>query len=182
MSKTSRRQYVHRVAWGMVAATTGLSATASSLLLFPRVRFREPSEVFVGRPEDYRDGEVSERFRQSHKLVVVRDDAEIYALSAVCTHLGCITRWQAGQDKFKCFCHGSGFHRSGEQFEGPAPRPLERLDIRLDDEGRLVVDTAVRYRGERGEWSRPGALVTLGEDAAGAKAKGDGEAREGDDG
>lgn len=159
MSRTNRRTHVKRVAWGIAGCSAGAYSLASASLLFPRVRFEEPSEVVVGRPEDYRVGEVSERFRASHKIVVVREEAGFYALLSVCTHLGCITRWQAGQDKFKCFCHGSGFKKTGEHFEGPAPRPLERLGIRLDAQGQIVVDTAVRYRKELGEWDTEGAML-----------------------
>jgi len=159
MTKSNRRQHVQHIAWGILGCSAGAYSIASASILLPRVRFHEPSEVVVGRPDDFRVGEVSERFRPSHKVVIVREEAGIYALLAVCTHLGCITRWQAGQGKFKCFCHGSGFRKSGEHFEGPAPRPLERLDIRLDEEGRIIVDTAVRYREELGEWDSEGAML-----------------------
>jgi cytochrome b6-f complex iron-sulfur subunit len=162
MGRTNRRQHVQQVAWGIAGCSAGAYSLASASLLLPRVRFEAPSEVVVGRPEDYRVGEVSERFRASHKIVIVREETGIYALLSVCTHLGCIARWQAGQDKFKCFCHGSGFRKSGENFEGPAPRPLERLNIRLDAEGQIVVDTAVRYRKELGEWDSEGALLASG--------------------
>lgn len=159
MLRVNRRKHVQQVAWGLAGCSAGAYTIASASLLLPRVRFEEPSEVVVGRPEDYRVGEVSERFRASHKIVVVREETGIYALLSVCTHLGCITRWQSGQNKFKCFCHGSGFRKTGEHFEGPAPRPLERLNIRLDGQGQIVVDTAIRYRQELGEWDSEGAML-----------------------
>jgi len=65
-----------------------------------------------------------------------------FALSAVCTHLGCITRWVEDEEIIACPCHGSKFNRDGGLLQGPAPRPLRRIAIRLED-GELIVDTAV---------------------------------------
>ncbi|MBI2880056.1 MAG: Rieske 2Fe-2S domain-containing protein [Candidatus Tectomicrobia bacterium] len=126
--------------------------------MFPRVLF-EPSTSFeAGRPEDYVVGEVSEKFKQTKRVWIVREKEGFYALLAVCTHLGCTPRWLASEDKFKCPCHGSGFRRSGVNFEGPAPRPLERVKIVLNDEGTLVVDKGKNFRQEKGEWTQPDAF------------------------
>ncbi|MGH7363379.1 MAG: ubiquinol-cytochrome c reductase iron-sulfur subunit, partial [Candidatus Methylomirabilales bacterium] len=65
---------------------------------------------------------------------------------AICTHLGCTPNWLKAENKFKCPCHGSGFKRDGTNFEGPAPRPLDRIKIARTAEGKLVVDKSVIYR------------------------------------
>ena len=80
---------------------------------------------------------------------------QIYALRAVCTHLGCTPNWLEGEQKFKCPCHGSGFYKDGINFEGPAPRPLERYAIRLADDGQLEVDKSKIFQEEIGQWSDP---------------------------
>ncbi|MBI4737874.1 MAG: Rieske 2Fe-2S domain-containing protein, partial [candidate division NC10 bacterium] len=69
--------------------------------------------------------------------------------------------WFQAEDKFKCPCHGSGFKRSGINFEGPAPRPLERVQISLSDDGQLVVDKSLKFRYELGEWDKPGAKLKV---------------------
>jgi len=56
-------------------------------------------------------------------------------------------------------CHGSGYTKDGINFEGPTPRPLERVKITLADDGQLVVDKAFRYRYELGQWDDPNAFV-----------------------
>jgi cytochrome b6-f complex iron-sulfur subunit len=61
----------------------------------------------------------------------------------VCTHLGCITRFQPDLNIIACPCHGSKFNLSGDVLHGPAPRPLHWLQISLSDKGNLIVDTAV---------------------------------------
>ncbi len=152
MTDASRRQALRRMGWGLLATSAGASSLAGSSLLFPRVRFRPTSNVVLGSPSAFPVGEVSTEFARQHRLFVIREPEGLYVLSSVCTHLGCITRWQPGSDRFKCFCHGSSFRRTGEQYEGPAPRPLERLKVTIDPVGRAVVDTAVSFRKERGEW------------------------------
>ena len=58
----------------------------------------------------------------------------------------------AAENKFKCPCHGSGFYRSGVNFEGPAPRPLERARILLADDGQILIDKSTKFQQEKGEW------------------------------
>src|SRR4029453_7018315 len=86
---------------------------------FPRVLFQPPSILKVGLPSDYALGEVSEKYKQDYRVWIIREDEGIYALFAKCTHRGCTPRWLAAEDKFKCPCHGSGFYKSGMNFEGP---------------------------------------------------------------
>jgi cytochrome b6-f complex iron-sulfur subunit len=129
--------------------------------LYPRVLF-EPSPVFkAGRPEDYVIGDVSEKYKETERVWLVREKEGMYALLAICTHLGCTPRWLASEVKFKCPCHGSGFKKSGVNFEGPAPRPLERIKIALDPEGFLLIDKSKTFRFEKGEWESPDAFLKL---------------------
>ncbi|MCB1214794.1 MAG: Rieske 2Fe-2S domain-containing protein [Deltaproteobacteria bacterium] len=157
----SRRSFLSFAAWG--AFLTVLSGGLLGFLryLFPRVLF-EPSPVFeAGTPEDYLVGEVSEKYKDSNGVWIIREKGGMYALLAVCTHLGCTPRWLASDNKFKCPCHGSGFKRSGINFEGPAPRPLERLKITLSPQGKILIDKSKRFREEKGQWGNPGAYLKL---------------------
>ena len=61
------------------------------------------------------------------------------------------------EKKFKCPCHGSGFRSSGMNFEGPAPRPLERFRIFQASDGQIIVDKNKKFNYEKGEWGRPEA-------------------------
>ena len=75
-----------------------------------------------------------------------------YALISTCTHLGCTPNYLSAENKFKCPCHGSGFRLSGINFEGPAPRPLERARIVLADDGQILVDKSRHFQQELGGW------------------------------
>ena len=109
------------------------------------------STVKVGLPTNFEPEEVSERFKAEWGFWIVRSTRVngtdiVYALQSVCTHLGCPPNWLAGEQKFKCPCHGSGFYISGVNFEGPAPRPLERFKVSLADD----VGTAYQPRSGGG--------------------------------
>ena len=88
------------------------------------------------------------------------------SVQAICTHLGCTPRYLATEDKYKCPCHGSGYRGfasgwkvNATNFEGPAPRPMERVKIVLADDGQILVDKSVTFRIEKGEYDKPGAFL-----------------------
>jgi cytochrome b6-f complex iron-sulfur subunit len=66
--------------------------------------------------------------------IVLRQNGEVVALSAVCTHLGCTVAFNASANQFQCPCHGGKYDRDGNVVAGPPPKPLERLQIRVDDD------------------------------------------------
>lgn len=117
---------------------------------FPRVLFLPPSTFKAGSPSDYSVSEVSEKYKQDERVWIIREEQGIYALFAKCTHLGCTPRWLAAEDKFKCPCHGSGFYKSGMNFEGPAPRPLDRFGVSLNETGQLVIDKSKVFKMQAG--------------------------------
>ena len=101
-----------------------------------------PTRFKAGRPEDFPPGSVS--LDKDQKVFIVRaKEGYFYSLSAVCTHLGCITNWKEEEGIVACPCHGSKFDRDGTKIAGPAPRSLPRFAMSLDDQGQLVVDKSV---------------------------------------
>jgi cytochrome b6-f complex iron-sulfur subunit len=159
--KVSRRGFISwlAIAWGAFAAAMGVASTATLRFMFPNVLFEPPSSFKAGFPEDYAVGKVDERWKEKYRCWIVRTAEEIYCLSATCTHLGCTPNWLEAEAKFKCPCHGSGFYVTGINFEGPAPRPLERFKITMGDDGQLVVDKSKKFQQEKGEWSDPDSFV-----------------------
>ena len=157
----TRRDFLSLSGWLAVFAFLGTALLGTIRFFFPRVLF-EASPVFkAGFPDEYALGEVSSKYLKSKQVWIVREEEGFYALSAVCTHLGCTPRWLETENKFKCPCHGSGFHLSGINFEGPAPRPLERIKIMLNENGELVVDKSVKFLFERDEWGKPGSFLKV---------------------
>ena len=149
------------IGWLAFAGATGGFFTAMIRFLFPNVLFEPPQSFKIGFPDEFTKGVVDTRFKKKHAVWIVRDDKSIYALSTVCTHLGCTPNWLEAEQKYKCPCHGSGFRKSGINFEGPAPRPLERYRIVLADSGEIIIDKTQKYQQEKGQWSDPEAFLKV---------------------
>lgn len=147
------------LAWATFGASMGAMTIGTVRFLVPNTK-TEPGKFKAGFPDQFEDGKVVERFKDQNTWIV-RDQGVIYALSTTCTHLGCTPNWLEREGKFKCPCHGSGFYMSGINFEGPAPRPLERWAIRIGDDGQIVVDRSKKFQQERGEWSSPESFIKV---------------------
>ena len=134
----SRRDFLNEITLGALGVA-GLGSAALTYQYFsPNVLF-EPSTTFrAGNPDLYPVDSVT--FLQDQQVYIVRTNAGFYAVSAVCTHLGCITQWKPEASMNACPCHGSKFHSDGKKIEGPAPRPLPHYAINLTADGELQVD------------------------------------------
>lgn len=149
------------LAWiSFSAATLGVLA-AIGRLFFPNVLFEPPLTFKAGFTDEYIIDVVDERFKESFGVWLVRTSKEMYALSTVCTHLGCTPNWLSAEGKFKCPCHGSGFYKTGINFEGPAPRPLERYRIAYTEDGQILVDKNRKFQYEKGQWSDPESFIKV---------------------
>jgi len=159
--EVSRRGFLSVLSLGWLAfgaASAGILG-ALTRFLFPNVLYEPPQEFKIGFPAEFAVDMVDERFKAAYAIWVVRESTGFYALSTVCTHLGCTPNWLAGDEKFKCPCHGSGFVRSGINVEGPAPRPLERFKISLAEDGQILIDKNAKFQQEKGQWDLDGAYL-----------------------
>jgi len=152
-----------RIIWSCVWGFVGANLLMFLRFFFPRALF-EPSTVFkIGYPSDFQPG-VDERFKASDRVWVVREADRIFVIFARCTHLGCTPDWKPAEHKFKCPCHGSGYTPEGINFEGPAPRPMDRAHVELDATGQIVVDTSRLYSWPKGgvdHFNDPGSYVNV---------------------
>ncbi|MFQ5706363.1 MAG: ubiquinol-cytochrome c reductase iron-sulfur subunit [bacterium] len=137
--RVTRREFLNTLGTGALVVS-GLGAAGVTWdYLSPNVLFEPPLRFRVGKPEDYTPGTVT--LNAERKVFVVRDaQGFFYCLTAVCTHLGCLTFWKGDENRIACPCHGSRFSRHGDVIRGPAPRALPHFRIKLDDRGELIVD------------------------------------------
>ena len=161
---TDRRDFIKSIpwigiAWGSLVASIGVVLTGSLRFLYPNVLYEPPQQFKIGLPDDFQVGQVSTLFKDRFGVWVVRNEQGFYALISVCTHLGCTPNWLSNENKFKCPCHGSGFYATGINFEGPAPRPLERAAITLAEDGQIEVDKSRKFLYERGGWDDPASFL-----------------------
>jgi cytochrome b6-f complex iron-sulfur subunit len=152
-----------RLVWSCVVAFLATWLIAFFRFFLPRTLF-EPSTVFkIGYPSDYGIG-VDTKFQQKYRIWVDRTPDRLFVIYARCTHLGCTPDWKPAENKFKCPCHGSGYDSEAINFEGPAPRPMDRAQVTLDPTGEIVVNTAILYQQPKGQptqFNDPGAYIPV---------------------
>lgn len=135
----TRRAFLQATGVGALAiAGLGTGVTAVRYL-WPEVLFEPDTRFRIGRPEDIPVGTLT--VLPAQKVLVAHDASGFYAMSAVCTHLGCLVQYEREQHRMLCPCHGSRFSTDGHVVQGPAPRPLPRLQLSVE-RGVLVVDVA----------------------------------------
>lgn len=134
-----RRGFLSAIGIGCLGAACLGSGVLSIEYLSPN-SVLEPSPRFnAGSLEKYAPGSVTEDLEHGIYLVRNRSGA-IYAMSAVCTHLGCLTFYKQQENIIACPCHGSKFTGEGEVIQGPAPAPLPRYYVELNERSQLIVD------------------------------------------
>jgi cytochrome b6-f complex iron-sulfur subunit len=162
----SRRAWLG-MAWGAFTAASAAALAATGRFMFPNVLNEPPQQFKVGLPTDFGMG-VDERFKESMGVWIVRTNDDyvqhaggFYVIISTCTHLGCTPNYLAAENKFKCPCHGSGFRLTGINFEGPAPRPLERARVVLAEDGQILVDKSRHFQFELGQWIDPESFLKV---------------------
>ena len=136
----NRRKFLSVIGWGSISTAVVVFLLGLIRSMRPGVLYEPPTTFKASMPEAYPVG--SPTLIPEEKVFIDRDDRGLYAMSAICTHLGCRVVWMEDQNGYHCPCHGAQFDRAGINIEGPAPRPLPRLGISKDRDGRIVVDKA----------------------------------------
>ena len=159
-----RRSFLSLGFW-MLGIVSGIFTLECVRFMFPNVLREPPSKFKVGFPDAFPAGQVQTKFKAQFGVWIgnaeYNGQQQIYALKSVCTHLGCTPNWLEAEQKFKCPCHGSGFYKDGINFEGPAPRPLERYAVRIADDGQVEIDKSRIFQEEMGQWEDPASHISV---------------------
>ncbi len=143
-------QQRRRLVWSAVAAFLVAWFLAFFRFFLPRTLFEPATSFKIGYPEEYGLG-VDTKFQQKYRIWVDRTPDRIFVIYARCTHLGCTPDWKPSENKFKCPCHGSGYDSEGINFEGPAPRPMDRAKVEIAPDGQILVDVSRLYQWPKGQ-------------------------------
>jgi cytochrome b6-f complex iron-sulfur subunit len=139
-----RRSFFVKLGLGSLSIATAGTAVFAYQFLSPNVLY-EPSPIInAGKPESYPLESVT--LDVNSGIYVIHAKEGFFSLSAVCTHLGCLTAWKPELGIIACPCHGSKFKQDGQKIEGPAPRPLPWYRVWLSDDGDLMVDRSTTVR------------------------------------
>ena len=134
----NRRQFFMKLGLGSLSIAAAGAGAFAYQYLEPTVLFEPSPVVNAGKPDRYPLGSVT--IDVNSGIYIIHSDEGFFSLSAVCTHLGCMTAWKPESSQIACPCHGSKFEQSGKKVEGPAPKPLPWKRIWLNDDGDLLVD------------------------------------------
>lgn len=133
--RITRRKFLGRMALGGAIGAGILAALGALREVIPPLA-RENKKFTVGRLYDFPLNTFS--LVTAHNVFIFRDYEGVRALSAVCTHLGCVL--VATEEGFQCPCHGSRFNDKGRVLSGPSPRSLAYFKVDLAPDGQLLVD------------------------------------------
>jgi cytochrome b6-f complex iron-sulfur subunit len=139
-----------RMVWASVAAFLTAWLLAFFRFFLPRTLFEPATSFKIGYPEEYGLG-VDTKWQQRYRIWVDRTPDRLFVIYARCTHLGCTPDWKPSENKFKCPCHGSGYDSEGINFEGPAPRPMDRAHVEKAPDGQILVDVSRLYQWPKGQ-------------------------------
>lgn len=144
----NRREFLTYAWGGLLGLVTLQSAVGLFFFMMPRFKEGEFGGVFRMGPESALPAtDAPPRPETAGKFWLVNTAEEgPLALYMVCTHLGCLYKWEQANNRFECPCHGSKFTREGYYIEGPAPRSLDRFEITVED-GEVLVNTGRRILG-----------------------------------
>jgi cytochrome b6-f complex iron-sulfur subunit len=139
-SGRSRREFVADAVMS-VGALVGLGGLAFRFLqyLYPVVPPVKLVEVFASKEADIPPDGVRFVNLPQGPVMLERSGGQVRALSAICTHLGCIIHWHPDRKEFVCPCHGGVYARDGHVVSGPPPRPLEKLEVQMRSERVFVL-------------------------------------------
>lgn len=134
-----RRDFLGLAALGSMVAAFGLSILGMLKLPKAAVSASPAKKFSVSLPDTLPEGEAY--IPAGRNVAVFRDGEGVFAISTVCTHLGCIVK--ASANGFDCPCHGSGFEKDGTVRKGPAPKPLPWLKVSASG-GKITIDEEVK--------------------------------------
>jgi cytochrome b6-f complex iron-sulfur subunit len=139
-----RRAFFVKLGLGSLSIAATGTAVFAYQFLSPNVLYEPSPIVNAGKPEGYPEDSVT--LDVNSGIYLIHSKEGFFALSAICTHLGCMTAWKPELGIIACPCHGSKFNRDGEKIAGPAPRPLPWLRTWVSDDGDLMVDRSTDIR------------------------------------
>ena len=141
----SRRRFFLKLGLGSLGIAAAGTVAFAYQFLEPNVLYEPSPIVNEGKPDRYPLDSVT--LDANSGIYIIHSQEGYFSLSAVCTHLGCLTAWKPELNMIACPCHGSKFavferanFKPGDKIEGPAPKPLPWKRIWLNDDGNLLVD------------------------------------------
>lgn len=137
---STRRSFLEKIGkFSFFAGFVGIFGSTMRFLL-PNVLYEPPTTFTIGKRDDFPPD--STTFLEENRLFIFNKPEGLFAISSICTHLGCNVGWNDNEKMFDCPCHGSTFDKNGKNIDGPAPSPLKWYQLTLDNKNILTVHTS----------------------------------------
>jgi cytochrome b6-f complex iron-sulfur subunit len=134
-----RRSFLGKVVGGVGAAVAVSTLYPIVKYIIPPVKeITEVSELVVGKASEVPENSGKIYQFNKDKVLVINDNGSLTACSAVCTHLGCLVRWEDKDNEIFCPCHGAKYTQTGEIISGPQPLPLAPFNVRVEGEDLII--------------------------------------------
>ena len=138
MEDKGRRKFLGICLAAIAASVAGAVAWPIFRYLGPRSESKSASKVVIPAA-DVAEGQAKFfEYMGASAVLIRKTGGELVALSAVCTHLGCIVQWEKEKQGFICPCHGGHYTADGTVISGPPPKPLPRIPFSVAD-GNITV-------------------------------------------
>ncbi len=135
--KLNRREFFKKTGYiGVIALGIGSFLKNIFFYISPETKEKTYHKYLVGKKDQILPGKAKEISIQGKPVFVVNQGTEFKVFSGVCTHLGCIIKWEENNDRFFCPCHQGIFDKTGRVVSGPPPTPLAEFPVVED--GNLV--------------------------------------------
>jgi cytochrome b6-f complex iron-sulfur subunit len=159
MSEMNRREFVALSVAGTCACCAATQAEGPATKPAATGPTSRPAAgaIDAGAIESFKDDGVYDALRQSHKVIIYKQNNRLYASTARCSHKGCVLKAE-GTTSLKCPCHGSSFDLNGAPSGGPAKVSLFRYAVSAKD-GHLMVN--VKKQFAEAKWEDKGAFIDL---------------------
>jgi cytochrome b6-f complex iron-sulfur subunit len=132
--KQSRREFLTGAAiFSSVIIAIGAFVTNVLAYLFPKKREKTYHKYLVAKTDELPIGSAKEITLSKKPVFVVHLESGFRVFSGVCTHLGCIVRWEQQKGRFYCPCHQGFFSKDGKVTGGPPPRPLDEYPVEVEN-------------------------------------------------
>jgi cytochrome b6-f complex iron-sulfur subunit len=134
-----RRSFLGKVVGGVGAAVAISTLYPVIKYIIPPVKkFSNLTELVVGKASEVPENTGKIFQFNKDKVIVINDNGNLTACSAVCTHLGCLVHWDNALNIISCPCHGAKYKQTGEIISGPQPLPLPVFKARVDGENLII--------------------------------------------
>ena len=144
MEEVSRRNFLTTTINVLIGVWAAVAAVLSG---FAGIRYIWPTEKTAGPPgedkvsfpvADLPEGGMKKIVIGGKPVGIIKSNETLYALSLICTHLGCIVNWHPEQNRLICPCHAGAYDLNGAVVAGPPPRPLPSYEVKLSGDKVVV--------------------------------------------